>query len=295
MRLSDTLILILLAAIWGSSFIFMRATAEVFGPIALIAVRIVVAGLCLVLFLFTQKRRQEFLDNWQVLAWVGIISSAIPFCFLAFASISLTAGTVSILNAMTPIFTAWIAHTWLKDTMTKIQFLGLAISITGLIILVWDKVSWDSETWWPILAGIMAAMLYGLAANSMKRYLSHISTLTKTAGSLFFAALFMLILLPFFLPDFSRISPTHWLYAIILGVVCTALAYYFFFKLINNIGPARTASVTFIIPIFSFLFGYLLLGEVVTLRMWGATAIILLGMGFVTRLIKVPLIKNPND
>lgn len=285
MKLSDTLMLLLLAAIWGSSFIFMRATAEVFGPIALIAVRIIIASLCLVFFLLAQKRRREFLENWRMLAWVGIISAAIPFCLLAFASLSLTAGTVSILNAMTPIFAAWIAHTWLKDSMTKIQFLGLAISITGLIMLVWNKVSWDNDTWWPILAGIMAAMLYGLASNSMKRYLSHISTLTKTAGSLFFAALFMLILLPFFLPDFSNISATHWLYAIILGVVCTALAYYFFYKLIHSIGPARTASVTFIIPIFSFLFAYLLLGEVVTLRMWGATAIILLGMAFVTKLI----------
>lgn len=292
MKISDTLLLILLAAIWGSSFIFMRATAEAFGPIALIAVRIVIAGLCLVFFLLTKERKQEFLDNWRTLAWVGVISSAIPFCFLAYASLSLTAGTVSILNAMTPIFTAWVAHIWLKDTMTKLQFLGLAISIIGLTILVWDKVSWDSKTWLPILAGIMAALLYGIASNSMKKYLSHVSTLTKTAGSLFFAALFMLILLPFFLPDFTAITATHWLYAIILGVVCTALAYFIFFRLINNIGPAKSASVTFIIPIFSFLFGYLLLGEVVTPRMWGAIAVILFGMSLVLSLIGSKEIKS---
>ena len=285
MKLSDTLLLILLASIWGSSFIFMRATAEVFGPIALIAVRIVIAGLCLIFFLLEKERKQEFIENWKTLAWIGIISSAIPFCFLAYASISLTAGTVSILNAMTPIFTAWVAHIWLKDTMTKVQFLGLAISILGLTVLVWDKVSWDNKTWWPTLAGIMAALLYGVASNSMKKDLSHVSTLTKTAGSLFFAALFMLMLLPFFLPDFSRITTTHWLYAIILGVVCTAFAYFIFFRLINNIGPARSASVTFIIPIFSFLFGYLLLGEIVTLRMWGAITIILFGMSLVLGII----------
>ncbi len=285
MKLSDFLLLILLASIWGSSFIFMRATAEVFGPIALITVRIVVAALCLFLFLFTQERKQEFIENWRSLAWVGIISSAIPFCFLAYASISLTAGTVSILNAMTPIFTAWIAHIWLKDKMSKLQFLGLAISICGLTILVWDKVSWELKTWLPILSGVMAALLYGVASNSMKKYLSEVSTLTKTAGSLFFAAIFMLVLLPFFLPDFNAISNTQWLYAIFLGVVCTALAYFIFFRLINNIGPARSVSVTFLIPIFSFLFGYLLLGEVVTARMWGAIAIILFGMTLVLKII----------
>jgi len=95
----------------------------------------------------------------------------------------------------------------------------------------------------------------------------------------------MLILLPFFLPDFSAVSNTQWFYAIFLGVVCTALAYFIFFRLINNIGPARSVSVTFLIPIFSFLFGYLLLGEVVTARMWGAIAIILSGMTLVLKII----------
>ncbi len=292
MKLSDIFLLILLASIWGSSFIFMRATAEVFGPIALITVRIVVAALCLSPFLFTQELKQEFIENWRSLAWIGIISSAIPFCFLAYASVSLTAGTVSILNAMTPIFTAWIAHVWLKDKMSKLQFLGLAISIFGLTILVWDKVTWELKTWLPILSGVMAALLYGVASNSMKKYLSDVSTMTKTAGSLFFAAIFMLILLPFFLPDFSTVSNTQWLYAIFLGIVCTALAYFIFFRLINNIGPARSVSVTFLIPIFSFLFGYLLLGEIVTARMWGAIAIILSGMTLVLKIINLP--KSPN-
>jgi len=285
MKLTDTLLLIFLAAIWGSSFIFMRATAEVFGPIALITVRMVVAALCLMLFLWEPKRRQELIENWRNLAWIGIISSAVPFSFLAYASISLTGGMVSIINAMTPIFTAWIAHIWLKDKMTKLQFLGLAISILGLIILVWTKVSWDFQSWWPILAGIIAALLYGIASNSTKKYLSEVSTMTKAASSLFFAAIFMLFLLPFFLPDFSAITTTSWLYAIALGVVCTALAYTIFFKLLNNIGPSRAVSVTFLVPIFSFLFGYLLLDEVVTARMWGATVIILIGMSLVLRIV----------
>jgi drug/metabolite transporter (DMT)-like permease len=286
MKLSDILLLIMLAAIWGSSFIFMRATAEVFGPIALITVRIVIAALCLFAFLFTQKRKQEFLENWRALAGLGIISSAIPFCFLAYASVSLTAGTVSILNAMTPVFTAWIAHIWLNDKMSKLQFLGLAISIIGLTILVWDKVNWELKTWLPILAGVMAALFYGIASNGMKKYLSEVSTLTKTAGNLFFAAIFMLALLPFFLPDDIKvISSTQWLYASFLGVICTAFAYFVFFRLINNIGPARSVSVTFLIPIFSFLFGYLLLDEVVTTRMWGAIAIILFGMTLVLKII----------
>lgn len=267
MKFTDTLLLILLAAIWGSSFIFMRVTADIFGPIALITIRSGVAALCLLPFLLTQERRKEFIQHWRTLAWIGIISSALPFCFLAYASVHLSGGTVSILNAMTPVFTAWIAHLWLKDKMTNLQFLGLLISVIGLTILVWDKVSWDIKTWWPVLAGVTATLCYGVASNSMKHYLSDVSTMTKTAGSLFFAALFMFSLFPFFVPDFSMISSIHWFYAIILGVLCTAFAYFLFFILIKNIGPTRTSSVTFIIPIFSFLWGYLLLDEIVTIRM----------------------------
>jgi drug/metabolite transporter (DMT)-like permease len=290
MKLTDTLLLIALAAIWGSSFMFMRATVEAFGPIALIAVRVGVAALFLGLFLLTPKRRKELGAHWKHLAWIGVINSALPFVLFAYASISLSGGNVSLLNTMTPVFTAIIAHFWLKDKMSPLQILGLFICIIGLVILVWDKLD-ISEADSPslalaIFAGISAPLFYGFASNSTKKYLSKVTPLTATAGSLLFATLFMLLLLPFFMPNnINHISNLDWIYAIILGLVCTAVAYLIFFKLIHDIGPSRAVSVTFLIPIFAFIWGYLVLDEVVTLRMWGATAIIVVGMSFVLKLI----------
>jgi len=286
MKISDTLLLIALAAIWGSSFMFMRATAESFGPIALITTRVGVAALFLGLFLLTKARRKEFINNWRNLAWIGVTNSALPFCLFAYATLSLTGGMVSILNAMTPVLTALIAHLWLKDKMTTLQFIGLAISVSGLLLLIWNKLSFNLESVWPILAGVTAPLFYAFASNGTKKYLQGVTPLTATAGSLFFATLFMLLLLPFFIPDVSQISNTSWLYAVILGLVCTALAYLIFFKLIHNIGPSRAVSVTFLIPIFAFIWGYLVLDEVVTVRMWGATAVILVGMTLVLRILK---------
>ena len=288
MKLTDTLLLIILAAIWGSSFMFMRATVESFGPIALITVRVGIAALVLGLFLLTPKRRKEFGTHWKHLAWIGVINSALPFVLFAYASISLSGGNVSLLNTMTPVFTAIIAHFWLKDKMSPLQIFGLFICIIGLIILVWDKLAFSSSgsSSLAILAGISAPLFYGFASNSTKKYLSKVSPLTATAGSLLFATLFMLLLLPFFMPDnSSHISNLDWVYAIILGLVCTAVAYLIFFKLIHDIGPSRAVSVTFLIPIFAFIWGYLVLDEVVTPRMWGATAIIVVGMSFVLKLI----------
>ena len=286
MKLKDTLLLIILAAIWGSSFMFMRATAESFGPVALITVRVGVASLFLGLFLFNKARRKEFLQNWFHLAWIGIINSALPFVLFAYASLSLSGGNVSILNAMTPVLTALIAHFWLKDKMTQWQFLGLGVCILGLIILVWDKIDPGSGSLLAVIAGVTAPLLYGFASNGTKKYLSGVTPLTATAGSLFFATLFMLLLLPFFMPDFTKITHQEWLYAIILGLLCTAIAYLIFFKLIHDIGPSRAVSVTFLIPVFAFLWGYLVLDEVVNSKMWLATAIILAGMSLVLRLIK---------
>lgn len=285
MKLSDALLLIVLAAIWGSSFIFMRATVEDFGPIVLIAIRVGIAALCLLGFLVAKKRWQEFIQHWKSLFFIGLVNSALPFSFLAYASLSLNAGLLSIINAITPIFTALIAHLWLKDKMTKLQSLGMIIGMLGITFLVWDKISWDAVSWLPIAASIMTTVSYGIAANSTKKYLKDVSTMTATAGSLFFATLFMLFLSLFFLPDFTTIPSLSWAYAIILGVVCTAFAYLLFFRLIQNIGPAKATTVTFIIPIFSFVWAYLLLDEVVTARMWIATAIILLGTGLVTGVI----------
>ncbi len=89
------------------------------------------------------------------------------------------------------------------------------------------------------------------------------------------------------MPDFAQISSRDWIFAIILGVMCTALAYLIHFRLINNIEPTQAATVTFLIPIFSFVWGYLLLNEQVTLRMIGATVIILFGMSLVTGILKL--------
>ena len=287
--MTDALLLILLAAIWGSSFVFMRATADVFGPIALIAIRISVAALFFLVFLLQKKRQQEFFNHWKILFLVGSMNSAIPFSLLAYASLHLSGGTVSIINATTPVFTALIAHFWLKNIMTKLQFTGMAISISGLIFLVWDKVSWSIGSWLPLLAGVAAGLLYGIASTTTKKYLSDVSVMTATAGSLFFSAILIIIVSLFFLPDFNNIHSIDWVYAITLGILCTAIAFIIYFKLVKNIGPARTASVTFLIPIFAFLWGYILLGELVTTRMWIATGIILLGMGFVTGIIRKPV------
>jgi len=170
----------------------------------------------------------------------------------------------------------------------------MLISIIGLSYLVWDKVSWNIQSWLPIVAGISATFMYGIANNIYKKSLSNVSVFTSSSGSLLFSALFMSLLVPFFMPDLDQITFRHWIYAIILGVICTSLALLIHFKLINNIGPTKAATVTFLIPVFSFIWGYLLLNEKLSLRMIIATLIILFGMNLVMGIIKINTLNKSN-
>jgi drug/metabolite transporter (DMT)-like permease len=283
----STLALVLLAAIWGSSFIFMRATAGDFGPVFLITIRSGVAALCLVGVFLATRFWQEFKGSWSTLAWIGILNSALPFTLLAFASLELNAGLVAIINATTPLHTALIAHFWLKDRMSLLQFSGLMIAISGIVVLFWDKLLFDIESWWPVLAGLGATLSYGIAINATKKNLKSISPMAATAGSMLFAGLAMALIGLFHIPDFANITALDWSYAVTLGIVCTALAYVIFFRLIQSIGSTSSASVTFLVPIFAFIWAHLLLGETLNIRMILATAIILFGTALVTKIIRL--------
>jgi len=286
MPVASVLSLLLLAAIWGSSFMFMRATAEGFGPVFLIAIRVGVAGLCLSGVFLAAKRWQVFKAHWKTLAWIGALNSALPFILLTYALLSLNAGFVSVINATVPLFTAGIAYLWLGTKLDRWQFVGLGVCVLGSLILVWDKLSLDGSNWLAILASFMAMLSYAIAINGTKKYLSEVDSMTATAGSLWFAGLFAGIASLFFLPDFSQVTTLEWGYALTLAVVCTAFAYVIFFKLIQDIGSTAASSVTFLVPIFAFAWAYFVLGEVVTWRMLVATVVIIFGSTLVLKLLR---------
>ncbi|HET9553942.1 MAG TPA: DMT family transporter [Anaeromyxobacteraceae bacterium] len=284
----DTLELVVLAAIWGASFLFMRVAAPVLGPIPLMALRVGVAALCLLPVLALRGGAGQLRGRLVHIVVVGAINSAVPFSLLAFATLSVTAGLASILNATSPLWAGLVAHLWLKDRLNPGRVLGLAIGFAGVALLFWGRASFKpGGAGLAVVAALAATLSYGVAASYTKRFLSGVDPLAAAAGSQ--AAATLLLLPPALLLWPSAPVPASvWGSVAALGVVCTAVAYVLFFRLIAAVGPARTIAVTFLIPPFALAWAALFLGEPVTPRTIAGAAVVLAGTALATGLVKLP-------
>ena len=278
MKPSDIAELLLLAALWGGSFLFMRVAAPVFGPVWLIEIRVLIAGLALLpLLLRTNDWSSIRAKRWPLFI-VGCINSALPFLLLAYASVSLPAGFTSILNSTTPLFGAIVAALWLKEKLTVNRMLGFVFGFAGVSILVgWTRFALTPSFVLAIAAGLLAPMLYAVAAPYAKQQLADVSPLASVTLSQLSAALFLLPALPFTAPEQLPTDSLVWLSVLALSIFSTAIAYLIYFRLIQNIGSTKVLSVTYIIPVFAMLWGAIGLKEPITLAMLAGCALVLLG------------------
>jgi drug/metabolite transporter (DMT)-like permease len=282
MRRVDVIDLLLLAAIWGSSFLFIRLSVSDFGPIALSGMRTLIAGVTLLPILFLSKKIAVIRTYWRSIIIVGLFNSALPFIFFNFATMTLPAGTMSIINALTPLWGAAIAWVWLKDKLPPLRMLGLMVGFAGILVLVWDKLSFnDTASIYAVIAGVAAPIFYGIAASYTKKYLMDADPIATAAGSLVAAGL---MLLPFTLYTWpsTPISGGAWAALLGLGLLCTAVAYVLYYRLLIRVGPPRAMTVTFLIPVFGVFWGWLFLGESITLRIVMGGGVILLGTALAT-------------
>ena len=281
---------LLLAALWGASFLFMRVAAPEFGPLPLMLLRCLVGALVLLPIAWAREGGRLFRigrANSGRLLLAGIFNSAIPFVMFGYAALALNAGFSSILNATAPIFGAIVAYVWLKERLTRWRIAGLAIGIAGVVVLSWDKASFrgDGAGGWAVLACLVATFCYGIAGNFVKRRLGGVHPLLVAAGSQVGATL---VLLPPGLAGWPQQSPSMvaWASALALGSACTGLAYVLFFRLIANVSASVALSVTYLIPLFGIGWGWLFLSETVDLPMVIGGAIVVLGTALATGMLR---------
>lgn len=281
---------VLLAAIWGASFMFMRMGARELGAFATAGVRVGIAALFLLPILLLRGHGAALRQHWKLTFAVGILNSAIPFACFSYALLSISTGLSSILNATVPLFGAVIAWLWLNDRPTGSRMVGLAVGFAGVALLAWDKASFQPDasgnaSGWAVLACLLATLCYGIAASFTKRYLSGVPSLVSATGSQLGAAIGLLPLAWWFWPEHT-VSLDAWLAVMALGVLCTGVAYILYFRLIERAGPARALSVTFAIPVFALIYGVLLLGEVVTPWMLLCGVVIVAGTSLSSGLVR---------
>jgi len=281
----------LLAAIWGASFLFMRLAVVEFGALPTAFVRVTVATAFLWPILLWRGQGAVLRKHWVAIGIVGLLNSALPFALFAFALTTITTGLSAILNATVPLFGALVAWLWLRDRPTASRTLGLAIGFAGVALLAWDSASFKPHagglaSGWAVLACLGATLCYGIAATATKRYLTGLPALVTATGSQLGAALGLLVPALWSWPPTTP-GPQAWLALLVVGVVCTGIAYILYFRLIEETGPARALTVTFVLPVFAVLYGALFLHEAITPWMLFCAAVIVCGTALSTGLLKV--------
>jgi len=272
---------ILLAAIWGSSFLFTRLGAAEFGALATAGVRVTVAAIFLTPVLLARGLGPTLQRHWQKILFLGLLNSGIPFACYAYALLSITTGLSALLNATVPLFGALVAWLWLKDRPHGLKILGLLIGFVGVAMLAWGKASFKPDasglsSGWAVVACLVATSCYGIAASYTRRYLAGVSSLVVATGSQIGAALGLALPTVLFWPSQTP-SLTAWAALLVVGVLCTGIAYVLYFRLIDKMGAARSLTVTFLIPVFAVIYGVIFLDESVTAWMLMCGVIILAG------------------
>lgn len=292
MPIASIIDFVLLAAIWGASFLFMRLAVVDFGAVATAAVRVAIATAVLMPLMLWRGHGKAFRQHWKAVCLIGVINSGLPFLLFAFSLLSITTGLSAILNATVPLFGALVAWAWLNDKPTGSRVLGLAIGFLGVAMLAWDKASFKPGASgiapaWAVLACLLATLCYGIAACATKRYLSGIPPLVNAAGSQLGATL-ALVLPALWLAPHEMPGHQAWLAVLAVGVLCTGVAYVLYFRLIEATGPAKAVTVTFAVPVFAVIYGALFLDEGVTPWMLGCGVVIVCGTALASGLARLP-------
>jgi drug/metabolite transporter (DMT)-like permease len=279
----DTLRLVALAAIWGSSFLFMRIAAPELGAVPTAWSRLFLAGIVLTAFYALGGTRLEWRRHWKSYALIGAFNAAIPFTLFSFAALHIPASLSAILNSTAPLFGAVIGALAAEERLNARRGVGLAAGFAGVVVISGVDRSGDAPlALWAIAAGLIASACYGLAAVHMKRWAGGAGPSGIAAGSLLAAGILLT-------PALAAEPPPAALSAQALGslaalaLLCSAFAYLLYFRLVRTIGATRTLIVTYLIPLFGVLWGMLFLGESLPPGALAGGALVLAGTVLVTR------------
>lgn len=290
------LLLILLGALWGASFLFIRLSVAELGPVWLVWLRVLAGALFLLGAATLMRRSLQMGGNGRHFLILGLLNTALPFVLFSFAAKSLTASLLSIINSTAPLWGVVFGIALTRQLPGLRTLCGLAAGSTGVAVLVsGDASALAANSWLPVLAAVCAPVCYGMASHYARLRTAHIEPFAVAHGSMwgaFACTLPALAFSPLPAGEWSAISQGTLWSALALGVLCTGLAYLIYFQLIRDIGAASALTVTFLIPLFGILWGALFLGEAVTANTFVGAAFVLAGTALVTGFNPLALLRT---
>jgi drug/metabolite transporter (DMT)-like permease len=275
--------LLLLGALWGAAFMFMRIAVPEFGAIATAGARVVLACAMMLAVVFIMRLKLPLATHWKRYVIVGGVNTAIPFIMYCFAALYIPSAYSAIGNSTTPIWGALIAWLFFKERLGALKWLGILAAFSGVVALVGlQPVAITPMIVAGMVAVLVGAMMYATASFLIKRYLSDDGGIVGATGMVFGATLWLVPIALFAVPA-KMPSINAWGAVLALAVFCTVLGYFLFFKLIREIGPQRASSVAFLFPAFAALWGWLFLDEPITANMLIGMGLVFVGTALVSR------------
>jgi drug/metabolite transporter (DMT)-like permease len=234
-------------------------------------------GALILLPFLLRVKDQLTASHWLRFLGIGVINSAAPFVLFAWAAQRAPAGVVAISNATVVMFTSIVAFLLFGEKISKRSALGLLAGFVGVAVLASGKTAGGGNVLHAASAGVFASILYGFGGNFTKRYLHDLPPSAVAAGTVLCASIVVAPLAAVTWPS-TPIPAVSWLSAVLLGALCTGLAYFLFYRLLYRIGAPRTSTVTYLVPLFGVIWAWVFLSEPLTLSMAIAGALILGGV-----------------
>ena len=277
MELKNWILLILLGSVWGSAFMFIKISADDFGPILLVNLRLLLAGALFLPFLLQKKYLAYFKSHFPGIFILAIFSNAFPFTMFSYASLGATSNMLGILNGTTAFMTMVVAYFWLKESITPKQIFGIILGFLGILVLV--NPANGSATLGASGFALVGALSYSFSGVYIQKYQLNANKFVLIGWAMLFGGLFLTPLsffnLPDQMPDNNAIAALLW-----LGIVSTGIAYLGYIRLIEQIGAVRTSTVTYLLPVFSIIWGSIFLQEKITWIIFGGFIFVMIGMYF---------------
>jgi drug/metabolite transporter (DMT)-like permease len=268
MKPADVVSLLVLAAVWGASFLFMRIIAPVLGTVPTAFFRVSIAAAGLLVILSVMRTKWDFRGKLKTCMLLGVINSGLPATLYSVAAQALPAGYSSIFNATTPLMGVLVGGLFFSEKLSGTKIGGVFLGLLGVGILTRaGPVTFDAELLMGALACLLATTCYAFAGFLTRRWLDRqggLDSRLSALGSMLGATLLLLPLFGYKVitdPPPSWGGMSVWLSLLGLGLVCTAFAYILYFRLMSSIGPLSSMTVTFMIPPFGVLWGALFLDE----------------------------------
>ena len=277
MELKNWILLIILGAVWGSAFMFIKISADDFGPILLVNLRLLLAGAMFLPFLLRKKYLAYFKSHFSGILILGIFSNAFPFTMFSYASLGATSNMLGILNGTTAFMTMVVAYFWLKESISLKQMFGIILGFLGILVLV--NPANGSATLGASGFALVGALSYSFSGVYIQKYQLNANKFVLIGWAMLFGGLLLTPLsffnLPDQIPDNNAIAALMW-----LGIVSTGIAYLGYIRLIEQIGAVRTSTVTYLLPVFSIIWGSIFLQEKITWIIFGGFIFVMIGMYF---------------